>query len=86
MKVTGIVRRFDDLGRVVIPKEIRRERGIGEHTPMEIFVDGDDIILRKYAESCALCGSVGDLLNVNESLVCRTCAERAAKVLKGVRA
>ena len=48
MKATGIIRRIDDLGRIVIPKEIRRQCGITEGTPMEIFISSDGIILKKY--------------------------------------
>lgn len=48
MKSTGIVRNVDDLGRVVIPKELRRNLGIAEKDPVEIFIDGDKIILRKF--------------------------------------
>lgn len=48
MKATGIVRRFDDLGRIVIPKAIRQRFGITEDTPMEIYLSGEDIVLRKY--------------------------------------
>lgn len=48
MKATGIVRRIDDLGRIVIPKEIRRTHGIKEGEPLELFVDGSSIIFRKY--------------------------------------
>ena len=50
MKATGIVRRIDDLGRIVIPKEIRRSFGIKESTPMEYFIDGANIVIRKYTE------------------------------------
>ena len=50
MKATGIVRRIDDLGRIVIPKEIRRSFGIEESTPMEYFIDGANIVIRKYTE------------------------------------
>ena len=53
MIATGIVRRFDDLGRIVIPKEIRRQifgTKCTDGEPMEIFMDGDSIILRKYEE------------------------------------
>ncbi len=48
MKATGIVRRIDDLGRVVLPKELRKTMGISEKDPLEIFVDSQSIILRKY--------------------------------------
>ncbi|WP_240421612.1 AbrB/MazE/SpoVT family DNA-binding domain-containing protein [Paenibacillus periandrae] len=61
MKGTGIVRRIDDLGRVVIPKEIRRTFGISEGDPLEIFVDGDLVLLRKYVPGCILCGSLESL-------------------------
>ena len=50
MKATGIVRRIDDLGRINIPREIRRILGINESDPMEFFIDGEDIIIRKYKE------------------------------------
>lgn len=48
MRATGIVRRVDDLGRVVIPKEIRRSMGIKEGEPLEIFTEGDAVIFRRY--------------------------------------
>ena len=48
MKATGIVRRVDDLGRIVIPKEIRRNFGINESDPMEYFIDGESIVIKKY--------------------------------------
>lgn len=51
MKATGIIRRVDDLGRIVLPKEIRRKVGITEGTPMEIFTDSDRIVLKKYNTS-----------------------------------
>lgn len=48
MKATGIIRRIDDLGRIVIPKEIRRVKRIHENDPLEIFVDDEFILFRKY--------------------------------------
>jgi len=51
MKATGIIRRVDDLGRIVLPKEVRRKVGITEGTPMEIFTDSDRIVLKKYNAS-----------------------------------
>ena len=66
MKATGIVRRIDDLGRVVIPKEIRKTLRIKEGTPLEIFTDREgQIILKKYSPigaeyvCCGICGSIG---------------------------
>lgn len=60
MKSTGIVRKIDNLGRVVVPMELRRTLGIEQKDPVEIFVDGDQIILRKYQanNACAVTGEV----------------------------
>ena len=52
MKVTGIIRRIDDLGRVVIPKEIRRTMNIREGDPLEIFLEGDGVVFKKYLPNC----------------------------------
>lgn len=62
MKAIGIVRRIDDLGRVVVPKEIRRTLGIEEGDPLEIFVNGEQVILKKYKPNmaCAVTGVVSD--------------------------
>lgn len=62
MKSTGIVRKVDELGRVVIPKELRRVLDINEKDPMEIYVEDDKIILKKYKANmaCAVTGEVSD--------------------------
>ena len=62
MKSTGIVRKVDELGRVVIPIELRRVLGVSERDPMEIYTDGDKIILKKYsaANTCAVTGEITD--------------------------
>lgn len=62
MKSTGIVRKVDELGRIVLPIELRRGLGIAEKDPVEIFVDGDQIILKKYKPNmtCAVTGEVSD--------------------------
>lgn len=74
MKATGIVRRVDDLGRVVIPKELRRTLGVKEGDPMEIFTDGKRVVLQKYAPGCTLCGeSDRPLETVMNKLVCTRC-------------
>ena len=56
MKSTGIVRRTDDLGRIVIPKELRRNLRIKEGDPLEIFMEGSYIMLKKYEQTCIFCG------------------------------
>ena len=85
MKSTGIVRRLDSLGRLVLPIELRRTHGIAPDDPIEIFVDGDTIILRKYQRGCTLCGSMGNLIDVDGIAICRDCAEKIAKAAKGGR-
>ncbi|PPB10876.1 AbrB/MazE/SpoVT family DNA-binding domain-containing protein [Brevibacillus laterosporus] len=74
MKAKGIVRKIDDLGRIVLPKELRDSNGLPSGTPMEMFVDGDRIVLRKYEPGCVLCGSVQDLeMHKSGKLVCKSC-------------
>ena len=58
MKSTGVVRRVDELGRIVIPMELRRTLNIGEKDPLEIFVAEDMIILKKYTPGCIFCLSL----------------------------
>ncbi|QZA33054.1 AbrB/MazE/SpoVT family DNA-binding domain-containing protein [Hydrogenibacillus sp. N12] len=74
MKATGIVRKVDELGRVVIPIELRRTLGIGERDALEIYVDGDRIVLRKLEARCVFCGSSSDLIEFRDKKVCRRCA------------
>lgn len=73
MKSTGITRPVDELGRVVIPKELRRTLDIDEKDRMEIFTDGDTIILRKYQMKCVLCGNDENLVTYRNKHVCRDC-------------
>ncbi|PEL52070.1 AbrB/MazE/SpoVT family DNA-binding domain-containing protein [Bacillus toyonensis] len=67
MKATGVTRKVDDLGRVVIPKELRNTLGIKEKAPLEIFVEGEDIVLQKYQPG-GVCALTGDVSNRNISL------------------
>lgn len=74
MKYTGIVRRIDDLGRVVIPKELRTIRGIEEGDELGIFVEGDLICLQPIPKSrCTICGSTEQLMGVDGVKICRSC-------------
>ena len=73
MKATGIVRRIDDLGRVVIPKEIRRTMRIREGDPLEIFLDGDHIVLQKYQPACTFCQSSDNIVYFQGKRVCAAC-------------
>lgn len=81
MKSTGIVRRVDELGRVVIPIELRRTMGIGEKDALEIYVDGENIILKKYEPACIFCGEATNVETFQNKRICRSCiGELAAKV------
>jgi len=75
MHDTGIVRRVDDLGRIVIPMELRRTLGIKVKDPIAIFVEGDRIILQKHRDVCAICGDADtEMITVRDRPVCTTCA------------
>ncbi len=73
MKSTGVVRRVDELGRIVIPMELRRTLNIGEKDPLEIFVAEDMIILKKYTPGCIFCGSVENAQQYKDKKVCQDC-------------
>jgi len=73
MKSTGIVRRVDELGRVVLPIELRRTLDIEIRSPLEIYVDGDLIILRKYEPACIFCGEAKDVINFKDKIICSDC-------------
>lgn len=79
MKSTGIVRRVDELGRVVIPIELRTQFGIAVKGPIEIFVDGTSIVLRKYEQSCIFCGNTENLKDFKGKLVCDNCSKEIFK-------
>jgi transcriptional pleiotropic regulator of transition state genes len=79
LKATGIVRRVDDLGRIVIPMELRRKMLINEQDPMEIFVEGDRVILKKYAPGCIFCGQVENTSEYSEKRVCSEGLERLSE-------
>lgn len=73
MKSTGIVRRVDELGRVVIPVELRRTMGIVIKDPIEIYVDGQSIVLKKYQPSCIFCDSMNDVAVYKGKNICSDC-------------
>ena len=76
MKATGIVRQLDQLGRIVIPKELRSTFDLNEKDPIEIFVEGNDIILRKYQPACIFCGDASDVVQFEGKNVCKKCLEK----------
>lgn len=73
LKSTGIVRKVDELGRVVIPIELRRTLGIGEKDALEIYVDGDRIILKKYEPACIFCGNAESVNHFKGKVICASC-------------
>lgn len=76
MKSTGIVRRVDELGRVVLPIELRRTLEIAVRDEMEIYVDGDSIVLKKHQPACVFCGGNKDLRMLEDKGVCSDCLRR----------
>ena len=75
MKATGIVRKVDELGRIVLPIELRRTLDIEVRDPLEIYVDEESIILKKYAPACIICGEVDALVEYRGKKICRKCIE-----------
>ena len=76
MKSTGIVRKVDELGRVVLPSSIRTHFDIKPNDSMEIFTDGERIVLQKYQPACIFCNNVDDVIFFNGKRICATCLEQ----------
>ena len=73
MKTTGMIRQLDSLGRVVLPIELRRTLDIRTRDMLEILVEGNSIILRKYESNCHFCGSSTGLTSFKDKMICRRC-------------
>ena len=73
MKATGIVRKVDELGRIVLPIELRRTLDIAERDPLEIYVDGSQIILKKYEPACIFCGNAKSVIHFKGRNICDDC-------------
>ena len=76
MKATGIVRKMDVLGRVVIPMELRKVFGINVEDPIEIFTEGENIILKKYHPACFFCDNADHLVSFQGKAVCKECVDK----------
>lgn len=76
MKATGIIRKVDELGRVVLPIEIRRTLDIAERDELEIFMDGDQIVLQKFQPTCVFCGSGRGLVTFEDKNICTECVRK----------
>lgn len=75
MKSTGVVRRIDELGRIVLPIEIRRSLDISVKDPVEIFIDNERIVLQKYVPACIFCGDADNIVFFNGKRICQNCLE-----------
>lgn len=84
MKSTGIVRKVDELGRVVIPIELRRTLGIGEKDALEIYVDGERIMLKKYEPACIFTGNADDLVYFKGKMVSKQCIKELVDLYKSM--
>ena len=73
MKSTGIVRKVDELGRIVLPVELRRTLDIAEKDSLEIYVDDNRIILKKYEPTCIFCGNSKDVITFKGKNICPAC-------------
>ncbi|ALR90257.1 AbrB/MazE/SpoVT family DNA-binding domain-containing protein [Clostridium butyricum] len=73
MKSTGVVRKVDELGRIVLPTELRRSLDIAEKDALEIYVDGEQVILKKYEPACVFCGEARDISNYKGKNICSEC-------------
>jgi len=76
MKSTGIVRKVDELGRIVIPMELRKYFGIDTKDPLEIYVEDGKIILSKYEPACIFCGSTDNVVLYKNKSICESCRQR----------
>ena len=79
MKSTGIVRKIDEVGRIVLPIEIRKTLNMDTRDAVEIFVESDQIVLRKYEPSCIFCGNADNVKMFKGKLVCASCAKQLSK-------
>ena len=80
VKSTGISRKVDELGRIVIPMELRTKLGIGEKDALDIYVEGSSIILKKCNTGCTFCGNDKDLVSYSDKLICPKCREKISKL------
>ena len=80
MKSTGIVRKVDELGRIVLPIELRRSLDIAERDELEIYLDDDKVVLKKYEPSCIFCGSSCGLVSYHGRNVCMECIENMSNI------
>ena len=83
MRATGITRRIDELGRIVLPVELRRTMGIGDKGQIDIYVEGNSIILQPSGQTCVFCGNAKSLIKHKGSMVCKACVRDLIKYKSG---
>ncbi len=76
MRSTGIVRKLDELGRIVLPIELRRTLDIAERDELEIYLEDDKVVLKKYEPSCIFCSSTRGLVTYRGKNVCTACIQK----------
>lgn len=81
MKSTGMVRPVDELGRIVLPKELRRSLSINPRDSVEIFTDGDRIVLQKYEPACIFCGNADHIVYYEGKRICSDCLAKIKSIL-----
>lgn len=79
MRSTGNVRKIDHIGRLVIPMELRRDFDIAEKDPLRIYVDGEQIVLKKYKANCIFCGCESNIVNCKGKNICKNCITELQK-------
>lgn len=79
MKSTGIVRKVDELGRIVLPSELRKVLNINIKDSVEIYVSGESVILKKYIPACIFCDSADDVKSFKGKNICKKCLEQMKK-------
>ncbi|CAM3117422.1 AbrB/MazE/SpoVT family DNA-binding domain-containing protein [Paenibacillus sediminis] len=82
MKPAGVVRKVDQLGRIVLPKSLRKRYQMNEGDPVEILVQGDHIILERYRPKCVFCGSMDEVSEFKERHICAQCSDEMISLQK----
>lgn len=80
MHSTGIVRRIDELGRIVIPIDVRRGLNIDSDDPLEILIGDEEIVLQKFIQTCIFCGSTEGTFAFHQQFVCRQCQQEIVEL------
>lgn len=83
MKSLGVIRKLDELGRITLPKSLRKTMGAETGTPLEVFVrDNNEIVLKVYRPGCVFCENVDNLVSFKGSQICKRCIEKIAEIIE----